>query len=372
MSLAYAGVDLAPYGSALRARAASADDANAWMDLSTVLQLIEKRDLGLAAQAQALALSPLYRLPAPTGEARLRLLALMAPGDFMTNAPLDFLFEDGDVAVDMLYLGADAPLPASVPEHDLLFVAIGEAAPTTDLLLALRAVIAAWPRPVLNLPQRIVGSARDRASRLLAGAPGLLMPSTVRLSRDDLAAGAQQAFPCIARPLDAHAGKGLAKLDGPAAVDAYLRQTPDPAFFVSPFVDYRSGDGHYRKYRVVLIAGRPYAVHMAISEHWIVHYLNAGMTESAAKRGEEARFMADFDSDFARRHGAALDAVAQRLGLDYLVIDCAETRDGDLLVFEVDTGAVVHLMDDPEVFPYKPAQMRKVFAAFRQMLEARR
>lgn len=380
MSLAYAGADLAPFGRRLQARA-EADDANAWLDLSTILQLTDRRDLALAAQAQALALRSLYRLPAASGMARIRLLALLAPGDFTTNAPLDFLLEDSDVALDMLYVGPDLPWPAALPAHDVLFVAIGESARTQPQLAKLAPVVADWPKPVLNRPEMIARSARDRACRLLAGMPDLLMPITVGLKRAALAAadesalarllgssGSAAVFPLIVRPLDTHAGKGLARLDGVEAIAAYLQATPGDAFFISPFVDYRSADGAYRKFRVVLIAGRPYAVHMAISAHWIVHYLNAGMNEDADKQREEARFMADFDADFGRRHAQALRCVAERLDLDYLVIDCAETADGRLLVFEVDTGAVVHLMDSADVFPYKPAQMRKVFAAFREML----
>jgi hypothetical protein len=49
-------------------------------------------------------------------------------------------------------------------------------------------------------------------------------------------------------------------------------------------------------------------------------------------------------------------------------VDCAETRDGRLLVFEADNTAIVHDMDPPDVFPYKPPQMRKIFAAFTAML----
>ena len=76
---------------------------------------------------------------------------------------------------------------------------------------------------------------------------------------------------------------------------------------------------------------------MAISSNWMVHYLNAGMTESAEKRAEEAQAMATFDAGFARRHAAAFEALHERLGFDYYSIDCAETRDGRLLVFEADT-----------------------------------
>jgi hypothetical protein len=108
--------------------------------------------------------------------------------------------------------------------------------------------------------------------------------------------------------------------------------------------------------------------HMAISQHWMIHYLNANMRDDAAKRAEEARFMETFDGDFAVRHGAAFQAIADRTGLEYLPIDCGETPDGKLLVFEVGTGMIVHSMDPPDLFPYKPRQMQKVFSAFQAML----
>jgi hypothetical protein len=119
---------------------------------------------------------------------------------------------------------------------------------------------------------------------------------------------------------------------------------------------------------VVLIEGKAYAAHMGISSHWMIHYLNAGMSESAAKRAEEAHFMASFDATFAARHAIALAAIHQAMRLEYLVLDCAETHDGKLLLFEVDNSAVVHTMDSADLFPYKQPQMRMVFDAFRAML----
>jgi hypothetical protein len=107
---------------------------------------------------------------------------------------------------------------------------------------------------------------------------------------------------------------------------------------------------------------------MAIADRWDIWYLNAGMTQSAEKRSEEERFMRDFDYGFAFRHRNALAAVAGRVGLDYFTIDCAENKDGELLIFEADNTAVVHNMDSPEVFPYKPPQMHRIFDAFAAML----
>ena len=139
-------------------------------------------------------------------------------------------------------------------------------------------------------------------------------------------------------------------------------------FFISRFVDYSSADGLYRKYRLVCVDGIAYACHMAISDEWKIWYLNADMISSPAKRAEEAHFMAAFDREFAVRHAGALSEMMKRVGLDYFQIDCAETKNGELLVFEADNTAIVHDMDPPAIFPYKLPQMRKVFDAFVTML----
>jgi hypothetical protein len=110
---------------------------------------------------------------------------------------------------------------------------------------------------------------------------------------------------------------------------------------------------------------------MAIAERWDIWYLNAGMTASASKRLEEETFMHTFDIGFARRHQRVLAALVERVGLEYFMIDCAETADGSLLIFEADNTAVVHNMDPPSVFPYKAPQMHKIFDAFAAMLERR-
>jgi len=379
MTMAFSGADLTPLGARLIERAGSVpDDANALMDLSTILQLKGNRDVGLALQAQALQLHQLYRRPACGGRAAIRLLAIMAPGDLMANTPLEFLLQDSGVTLEMLYIVPEMPFPA-FPEHDLVFIAVCESEQNRALLQQLDSVAQSWHRPVRNLPGRIGRTSRETAHALLASAPKICMPISARIERHaleqiwrkELALTAileDGSFPVLIRPIDSHAGHGLMKIDAPEDIADYLRTMPESEFHISRFVDYRGTDGLYRKYRVVLIDGRPYAGHMGISDHWMIHYLNAGMTESAEKRVEEERFMRTFDADFALRHADAFAAIAERIGLDYLVIDCGETAGGKLLVFELDPGAVVHAMDPVDLFPYKRAQMQKVFAAFRGML----
>ncbi len=380
MKMAYSGVDLAPLGIKMIERVtANPKDANALMDLSTIMQLDFAPELAADFQSQALRLRQVYHLDNNGSEGGVRLLAVMAPGNLMANAPLEFLLEASDVSLDMVYVSAEFPLPESLPEHDLLFVAINECDEVQALLKQLQELLKDWPRPVINAPDQIALLARDVTCSLLASAPGMVMPVSARVDKQVLRRVGSEAlaidavfeggaFPIIVRPVGSHAGQGLAKLDDPSAIADYLQARPEDEFYVAPFIDYRGPDGLFRKYRVVLIDGKPFASHMAISERWMVHYLNAGMAHNADKRAEEARFMADFDQDFTRRHREAFRAISARIKLDYLVIDCAETAQGELLVFEIDSGAVVHAMDSVELFPYKQAQMNKVFAAFREML----
>ena len=78
---------------------------------------------------------------------------------------------------------------------------------------------------------------------------------------------------------------------------------------------HREAAAHFRLGNLVaFIDKKPFLCHMAISTNWMVHYLNAGMTECAGKRAQEADAMANFDRTFAHRHAAAFQALHERLG----------------------------------------------------------
>lgn len=381
MKMATAGVDLIPLSEQLLAIAGSERShasADALLDLSTILQLCNCRDIALSLQSEALKIKQIYHLDPPRGNAGVRLLAVMTSGDLMTNTPLDFLLEDSDISLDILYVADDLPFPENIPDHDVLFVAIGEADATRPLLERLASALTSWPRPVLNPAELIPYLSRDQAFTKVNTLPGVVMPATARLSRvqleaiangeSNLASYLSTDFPIIVRPVGSHAGHGLEKLDTAIELLDYLHQESSELFYLSRFIDYSNTDGLFRKYRVVLIDGKPYAAHMGISAHWMIHYMNAGMSESLEKRIEEARFMAEFDSVFATKHAIAMHAIYETMKLDYLVLDCAETREGELLIFELDNSAVVHTMDPVDLFPYKQPQMRKVLHAFRTLL----
>jgi aromatic-L-amino-acid/L-tryptophan decarboxylase len=379
MTLAFDGTLLAPMAARLIQRAERDEtDASALIDLSVVLQLQGLRDLGIATQLQALATRRLYEVR-PAVQSRTRLLAIAAPGDIMTNTPLEFLIARSDVSLSMLYVAAGEPVPLDLPAHDAIFIAVAHSEPALPILSALATAAPSWTSSVINRPERIPRTARTEAFKILAGVPGIYIPATARASRAELLAVATgrstlgavlggPPFPFIVRPIDSHAGHGLKRIDAPEGLVAYLDGAAADEFFVSRFIDYRNDDGMFRKYRVVLVDGVAYPGHMGVSADWMIHYLNAGMADSAAKRSEEECFMNNFRAGFGARHASALKAIATRFALDYLVIDCGEMSDGRLLVFEVCTGAVVHAMDPIDLFPYKRPHMEAIFSAFRSLV----
>ena len=380
---AFGGGDLRPLWHQLMDKVTEdAAGAGMGMDLSVISQLLGDQPTGLALQLESLSHRRLYRLPCGVKRPGLRVLAFAAVTDIGGNTPLEFLLEGSDIELATCYVTPGMKLPSPMPDHNIAIVIVPDADATRDVLAMLDALAANWPRPVLNQPRRIGMLDRDRLCGLLDGIAGLDVPGTARLGRNemtDLAAGRLSlrdvlrdgVFPLIARPTGSHAGFGLCRIADAAELQAYLAGRPEEAFFISRFVDYASPDGMFRKYRIVFVDGKPYACHMAIADEWKVWYLNADMAVSVPHRTEEAMFMLQFDQEFAVRHRRALTDMASRIGLEYVAIDCAETRDGSLLVFEADNTAIVHDMDPPSVYPYKPAQMQKIFKAVQAMFARR-
>jgi hypothetical protein len=373
--LVFEGNQLGPVWNDLIARlTANPEDAGAMLDLSTLLQMRGDREGGLKLQASALALARAYRTTHGAGGG-LRILAFLTAGDLMTNTPLDFMLEGSDVELTTWYVDGAVPTPAELPEHDIAFLAISQADDGSAALAALGDALATWPRPVVNGRADLIAAlTRNGVADSFAGHPLIICPATRQVDRvalEAVAGGAQSlgalhadlAWPVIVRPVGSHAGKDLEKIDGAEALAAYLASHPAQAFFVAAFFDYSGADGLYRKLRVVFVNGRPFVAHMAVSERWMVHYLNADMGKPDNRR-EEARMMATFDQGFAIRHSAAFEALTQTFGLDYVGIDCAETQDGRLVLFEADVAMIVHAMDSAELHPYKKPAMAKLFAGF--------
>src|SRR5450830_1355154 len=82
---------------------ADPDLSHLCMQMFYVLLALDQRAFALDMQARALQLRCAYRI---TGAKKptLRLLALMAPGDMLDNTPFEFLLENSDIQLELLYV----------------------------------------------------------------------------------------------------------------------------------------------------------------------------------------------------------------------------------------------------------------------------
>ena len=343
------------------------DPANKFMRLSLLFHSLGSLDLGHEMHARALVHRRVYRYRCALTP-KVRLLAIMGPQGGLDNAPLEYLFEKSDIRLDLVFLDEDGCLPEAIPDHDIAIVGLGESYKNRGQFERLISVLRSWPRPIINQPEFVLNCSRDKLYHELKGVPQLVLPQTRRLTRNALSV---DIFPKIIRPVDTHGGEGLAKIGSDGELQSYLESSDAAEFYVGDFVDFQSADGLYRKLRIALIDGRPYICHLAITDHWVVHYIPAGMDLSTVKRAEEKAMMETFEADFVKRHHKTLQSIHEKLGLDYVILDCAVMQDGALLLFEADTRGWIHGVDPVEIFPYKPAIMQKAFDGFREMLLSR-
>lgn len=384
LPMAYDQIDMTDLWTDLAARiAVNEHDAAAMVDMSTILQSYSRTEEAVALLREVVKIRKDFCVVHGDGTG-IRLLAFVTPGDFMANTPLDFLLNGSNAVLWFHYVDETTSEIDNLPDYDVAFFAIGEANHHGPVLARMKVLLSDLERPIMNNdPLLIARLTRDGVSDMFADEPSILAPQTCRIDRKALqavAAGGQKLcdhdpeldFPVIVRPIGTHAGGGMECARDRDELARYLLTESSLRFYVAPFIDYSNEDGLFSKQRIVFIDGKPFASHLALSEHWMVHYLSAGMTESASKRAVEADWMESFDTEFAVRHADAFEALNRHIGLDYFGIDCAELADGRLLVFELDVAMVVHDMDDPQIFPYKKVAMQKLFDAFVGAAETRR
>jgi hypothetical protein len=228
--------------------------------------------------------------------------------------------------------------------------------------------------PVINRPEAVMRSTRDRVARLLDGTPGLIAPKTIRVrnAKADLVAGAIERsgmnFPLIVRLAGTHTGLIVGLFDNIDDVRAAITQSGD--HIVTEFVDFRSEDGLYRKYRAFFIGEQVIFRHMLVSDAWSVHA--SDRMRFMAGRPE---LLAEEQAMFERGSGAlppgvmdTLEAIRTRTPLDYFGMDFGVMPDGRVVLFEANaTMNFFPFLPDPR-FAYVRGCLKSATLAFHQML----
>jgi hypothetical protein len=308
------------------------------------------------------------------GEAEPLSLLLLTSGH-RADVPIRHLLDDKVfrtfVVVPNVY-DPDAPLP----EHHLVFNAIGDADVCIQALDRAVTLMDRTFAPVINAPAAVLQTGRAANSRRLANIPGVVAPVTANLSRDMLAGpGASEAlecrglkFPILLRAPGFHNGRHFVFVENASGLETALQEIPGEELTAIQYLDARGADGKHRKYRVMMVGGWLFPMHLAISTNWKIHYVTADMAEHAGFRAEEAKFLDDMPGVLGPRAMAALADIQTVLGLDYAGIDFGLNAKGEVLLFEANATMTVLQPEQDRRWDYRRAAVQRIEDAVRKML----
>ena len=318
---------------------------------------------------RARTLCPLIYWPARKEPADFSVLLLDAPGPGCTP---------------VVYLAGGAPYDAhfycvlpGAPEHlellrakaDVVVNLIADPDSGKELLPCARDLVELLGRPTLNHPTRVMCTDRETVARRLSGIPWCRIPRTLALTGPELAEALadrhleEVTWPLLVRLAGNHGGDDFEKVADWHDLAAFVSRNSQADHYLTEYLDYRSADGFFRKYRFICIDGELFPYHLAIHDHWKVHHFRTDTANQAWMRREEAAFLRDPQLVFDASCQQALRAVAAATELDYCGIDCALDGDGQVVVFEANAAMLVHDEKDPK-YAYKNPFIARIKEAF--------
>lgn len=227
---------------------------------------------------------------------------------------------------------------------------------------------------VINRPEAVLRSTRDQVAKRLEGIDGLIVPRVIRIKSPKPEQAVQSIeraglrLPVILRKAGTHTGRIVGLFDKIDDLrDAFGGEGDHLA---TEFVDFRSADGLYRKYRVFFIGERMIFRHELVSDHWNVHGKDRDrfMIDRPDLVDEEIALLATPEGAFSPAIKEVLKAVRERMDLDFFGMDFAIMDDGDLLLFEANATMNFYSTLPGPQFDYLQRVMPPARAAFRKLL----
>ena len=294
-------------------------------------------------------------------------------GGNIPTAPFldDCVFLTSVVVAD--YLDPATPLPP----HRLIFNAIGDPDLCQGALEAAIRLTARSEAPVINHPSAVMRSGRiDNASRLSI-LPGVVTAKTLSVDRAVLSTTKATAwlsdrgfaFPLLLRSPGYHTGRNFVLVEKAGDLTEALKELPGDELLAIEYLDARGQDGSARKYRVMMIGGKLFPLHLAISRNWKVHYFTSDMADKPDHRTEEMAFLEDMRAILGDKAITALHAICDALALDYAGIDFAVNADGELLLFEANATMVIAAPDNDPRWAYRRGPITAAIEAATAMIK---
>jgi tetratricopeptide (TPR) repeat protein len=360
-----------------RAIALNASDASTYIELGNILMRKQRHGTALGMFRHAQKLQPLITWRANQERAEFSAVFLDTP--MAGSTPVSYL--SGRASYDRHFHCVIPDTPVDVDllrtKADVVFNMICNADDGEDILVHALDLVRRLGCPTINHPLLIMQTDRATIARRLADIPCCVIPGTRRVAGAVLAEAASKKefagcrLPQLVRVAGTHGGDDFDKFENWDDIAGYVSKNPETNYYLIDFIDYRSHDGFFRKYRVIFVDGEIMPYHLAIHDDWKVHHFRTDMVNQAWMREEEERFLADLGSVFNAANQDALRAIARATGLDYGGVDCGLDHDGRIVVFEANASMLVHDEKD-ETFTYKNQYVARIKDAFDAMLSRRR
>jgi glutathione synthase/RimK-type ligase-like ATP-grasp enzyme len=356
-----------------RALAADPDHAEAHQGLGAVLADLGDRTGAQEHFKKGFRGHAVSTLPYRGDKPPVKLLQLVSSGG--GNIPSGLFLDDTSFLTTVI-VADHFDFTTPLPPHQLIFNAIGDADLCEPALAAAARLAARATVPVINDPIAVMQTGRIGNAERLRDIAGVRTARTSAIARDVLAgpdgAGALAAngfcYPLLLRSPGYHTGRNFMLVESAAGLPLAAQSLPGEALLAIEYLDARGSDGRPRKFRVMMIGGKLYPLHLAISRDWKVHYFTSDMADQPDHRAEEAKFLENMPGTLGAKAMEALEAIQTALGLDYAGIDFGLSGDGDLLLFEANATMVIAKPGPDAHWAYRHAAIDRVLEAVVAMI----
>jgi len=336
--------------------------------LTGLYAMLGDRDRAAHHRGRGFRAKPVVRLPYyGIGEPVPALLLVSTDGGNLDVGPLldRHVFQTHKVFVE-----AYRPT-LGLPPHNVIVNGIADPDRGREALERACELFAGTTVTIINHPAAVLATERFENAERLSAVAGAIVPQTARFTRDALLRAQGLHFPLLLRAPGHHMGRYFVRVARDADLAAAVATLPGDEVLAIAFVDLAAADGTVRKYRVMVVDGRLYPLHLAIGDDWNVHYFSAAMADHADRRAEEAFFLADMPAAIGATAMGALTQIAALLGLEYAGVDFGVSAAGELVLFEANAAMAVIAPDDDARWDYRRKATARIHAAMRALAVGR-
>ncbi len=267
----------------------------------------------------------------------------------------------------------------ALPPHQLVVNAISDADSCPASLEAATVLFTSPQTPVINRPAEVWATGREANARRLAKVAGVRTPKVATLPRAFFAEpGAVEqlarqgfSFPFLLRAPGYHTGRHFVRVQSAPELPSAVAGLPGESLTVLEFLDARGADGLIRKYRVMVIDGKFYPAHAAVSPDWKVHFFTSGAPDSPASRAEDRAFLQAMPEVLGPPVMETLERIRDVIRLDYWGVDFSVAADGRVLLFEANATMQVGPPEADAKWDYRRSAVQRIGEAVQTMLVRR-